>query len=255
MQSKRGLCREDGITPSGCLRSPAKGRALNADERSVADARKKQQVTGLAKLGSVGLAAAVAHEVRRLLTPVKVHAERAATSSGLSAEASLSLIMLIKAAAGVEQVLDLLVGSKVTQEIEVLSVSRRCLADDAQIRIHGDPNATAIFPEAALSVILHNLVQNAKRACPDGSPIDVTVRADSTGNTSIQVDDSGSGLKQPSAFRLFDPSASGSGIGLPLCRALVEEYGGTIEVRPRANGGTAAIIWLPAASIAKREAA
>jgi signal transduction histidine kinase len=221
----------------------------------VADARKKQQVVGLAKLGSVGLAAAVAHEVRRLLTPAKVHAERAATSSGLCAEASLSLILLIRAAAEVEQVLDLLVGSQVPQDIRIMNAAQSCLGDDPQVRVHGDANAMATFPEAALSVVLHNLVHNAKRACPDGSPIDVTVGVDSTGNTSIQVEDSGSGLKHPSPFRLFDPSASGSGIGLPLCRALVEEYGGTIEVRPRAIGGTTALVWLPAASIAKREAA
>lgn len=243
------------MTRSGCLRSPAKGHSRNADEEAVADAKRIHSAAGRAGLGSIGLAAAVAHEVRRLLTPAKVHAERAATSSGLCAEASLSLILLIRAVGEVEQVLDLLVGSQVPQDIRIMNVAQCCFGDDPQVRMHGDANATATLPEAALSVVLHNLVQNAKRACPDGSPIDVNVGVDSTGNTSIRVDDSGSGLKNKSPFRLFDPSASGSGIGLPLCRALLEEYGGTIEVRPRASGGTSAIVWLPAASIAKREAA
>jgi len=222
---------------------------LTVDSLVVKEPIRKGAQTGLLRLGSVGLAAAVAHEVRRVLTPAKSHAEAAMRQPGLAPEGAACLLSVTKAVAEVELVLEVLVGCATPHLLSLLEVCRVCVVDDEQVRLHCDTDAEVCIPAAALRVILLNLIQNAKRAAADGSTIDVTVQACSTGNTAlVRIEDSGTGIRRPTLFRLFDPSANGSGVGLPLCRALAEEYGGTIDVQPRESGGTRAIVKLPLAA-------
>ncbi|HKS93529.1 MAG TPA: ATP-binding protein, partial [Gammaproteobacteria bacterium] len=44
----------------------------------------------------------------------------------------------------------------------------------------------------------------------------------------------------------YSTKQSGTGLGLPLCREIVEAHGGRISVANRASGGVMASIWLPA---------
>lgn len=219
-------------------------------------AQNRTSEAGLASLGSLGLAAAVAHEVRRVLMPLVARAEAAATTPGLSAEASLTLLLVMKAAGEIEGILDLLVGCRAPARVTVAQTCHDLFESDPFVRVQGDIEASVWIPEAALRAVLLNLVENAKRACGSESIVEILIRPSSTGNTTVQIVDCGPGLRYRPTFRLFDPNATGCGIGLPLCRALVEEYGGSLEIHRRAAGGTAAILHLPADSVRKnREAA
>ena len=92
-----------------------------------------------------------------------------------------------------------------------------------------------------LQRVLFNLIQNAIRHTPaDGS---VTVRAEQAGEwVEIEVADTGSGIPLENRERLFEPFVRGivgenrdgrAGLGLAICRAIVEAHGGHIWL---ANG-------------------
>lgn len=86
-----------------------------------------------------------------------------------------------------------------------------------------------------LQQVLLNLMQNAVEAGAD----EVVVRTMSRGDmVEVAVEDSGPGLEAGAAERMFEPffttKPDGLGLGLSICRTIVERHGGRI----RANGGT-----------------
>jgi signal transduction histidine kinase len=66
----------------------------------------------------------------------------------------------------------------------------------------------------------------------------------------VMVEDTGSGLPAAAAERLYEPffttKATGMGMGLAICRSIVELHQGRLSVAPRASGpGTTACLTLP----------
>ncbi len=112
--------------------------------------------------------------------------------------------------------------------------------------------------------VLFNLTGNALKYSPDGSS--VTIQADrSAEGVTIEVMDRGIGVAAAAAPALFArfsrvhsaqaSSAPGTGLGLQLCRELVEQMGGRIGYRPREDG-PGSVFWfsLPAAAPRQRGA-
>jgi two-component system, OmpR family, sensor histidine kinase KdpD len=99
-----------------------------------------------------------------------------------------------------------------------------------------------------------NLLENASRYTPVGSQIEITAIAKSQ-NAEIRVADNGPGLPSGSEVKIFDKFFRGSmvapdgrrgvGLGLAICRAIVEALGGEITARNRAQGGAEFIVSLP----------
>ena len=69
------------------------------------------------------------------------------------------------------------------------------------------------------------------------------------GQLSIRLADDGAGIREEDLGRVFDPyfttKSSGSGIGLPLSRQIVEQHGGSIALDSRHGEGTAVTVRLP----------
>ncbi len=107
--------------------------------------------------------------------------------------------------------------------------------------------------ETAIVQVIRNLCTNAAKYSPVGSTIEV--RLDSTAEAvRVRVLDRGSGIREQEAAHLFDPfyrspataaMAGGAGIGLYVCRRLVDAMGGQIWGRPRPDGGSEFGIELP----------
>jgi signal transduction histidine kinase len=92
---------------------------------------------------------------------------------------------------------------------------------------------TLPIPPAALRLLLRNLIGNAVSA---GSK-HIRVSAVSVeGRWTLLVDDDGIGLEAPNRY------ATGSRLGFNLCRRLVARFGGALELKPRARGGTRAAL-------------
>ncbi len=104
-----------------------------------------------------------------------------------------------------------------------------------------------------LGQVVRNLLTNVEKYCPADSPVDI-LAGQSGEMVTISVLDRGPGIAADEAESLFAPfyrsgrtarSASGTGIGLAVCRLLVEAQGGQIEAYPREGGGAVFSFTLP----------
>ena len=92
-----------------------------------------------------------------------------------------------------------------------------------------------------LRQVVSNLIENAARHTPAGSTIRCGGRLSRTG-VEIWVDDEGPGIAPFERSRIFEPFRRGqvsasSGIGLAICKAVVEAHGGTIVAEEAPTGG------------------
>jgi len=100
--------------------------------------------------------------------------------------------------------------------------------------------------------VLCNLLENASKYTEPRSPIDIRAIA-SDEHVVITVDDTGPGLpkgKESAIFAMFErgrkeSSTPGVGLGLAICRAIVEAHGGTIRGETKPQGGARFTIELP----------
>jgi signal transduction histidine kinase len=108
---------------------------------------------------------------------------------------------------------------------------------------------------ARLGQVFLNLLTNAIDACepPDPARHRIAVRTrDTASGVRIEIHDTGGGVPSGAGRRIFDPyytrkgAGKGTGLGLYLCRRIVEDHGGTIGYRRRPGGGTVFIVVLPA---------
>jgi two-component system sensor histidine kinase KdpD len=91
--------------------------------------------------------------------------------------------------------------------------------------------------------VLVNLIENAAKYTPAGSRIDVDARSEGD-RVVIEVRDRGPGIRAGDERRVFekfyrgaDTAVAGAGLGLAICKGIVDAHGGTIEVENRTGGG------------------
>jgi signal transduction histidine kinase len=103
-----------------------------------------------------------------------------------------------------------------------------------------------------LAIALKNLIDNALDAMPLGGRL--SIRADTAERegrlfVELTVADNGPGLAKSIAETLFEPFSTtkdkGSGLGLPICKKIVEEHGGSIEVQSAPDQGASFHLSLP----------
>lgn len=105
--------------------------------------------------------------------------------------------------------------------------------------------------------VLINLISNAVKFT-DAGRIACAAEADGSDRVRISVTDSGFGISpgdQGSIFEKFrqvgdtlTEKPSGTGLGLPICREIVEHLGGRISVESRMGQGSTFTFWLPSAA-------
>ena len=93
-----------------------------------------------------------------------------------------------------------------------------------------------------------NLLLNAIHAAPQGGWVRVEARHDGN-EVLIAVEDSGAGVPPAVRDRIFEPffttKSSGTGLGLPLVHAIVQQHGGSITLETGEVGGARFVIRLP----------
>ncbi len=126
-----------------------------------------------------------------------------------------------------------------------------------------DVSGTAVFDRQRLMQALVQLSANAVTYSPEGTPIDVSMRAlerDTSLFLACAVRDRGRGISQDDQARVFerfvrvDPGATshGSGLGLPIVKAIAEAHGGRVEVESAVGHGAAFTILIPYVRDAER---
>jgi PAS domain S-box-containing protein len=118
---------------------------------------------------------------------------------------------------------------------------------DVIIQVEGNPLELNIDLEKMKRVII-NLVTNSLNAMPEGGQISIFVRQ-SGDFVRISVKDNGMGIPEeilPGLFLpLFTTRSNGVGLGLPICKRMVDAMGGNIAINSRLGEGTEAVIEIP----------
>ncbi len=128
-------------------------------------------------------------------------------------------------------------------------------------RLQGHPVKVSVPPDVpmveidatGMEQVLTNLLDNAVEYTPSNSPIEITASA-RDGSVVLEVADHGPGIPPGTERRVFDKffrasageSRRGIGLGLAICRGIVEGHGGTIVAANRDGGGAIFRIALPA---------
>ncbi len=110
------------------------------------------------------------------------------------------------------------------------------------------PEEPASFDASQLEQVMINLLKNAAESGSEPGAITVAVQRAAPG-VRIEVADRGSGLS-PDTLRdallpFYSTKPTGTGLGLTLCREIVEAHGGRLSLANRPEGGARVTVWLP----------
>lgn len=150
--------------------------------------------------------------------------------------------------------------------IDVVRTQIRPMAERADVRIvvdlppmdlhiHGD--------ELRLRQILINLIGNAIRFSPQDAEVSIGILENQTGELEIRIADKGPGINGDDLVKVMEPfqqvgdimtrTQGGTGLGVPIARALTELHGGNLRYESEPGVGTKAILRLPAERLLRFE--
>jgi signal transduction histidine kinase len=106
--------------------------------------------------------------------------------------------------------------------------------------------------EQAIETVIVNLLLNAADATPAGGTVTLTIRPGGDGEAAeIEVRDTGTGIAASLRERVFEPffttkeTGHGTGLGLTVCRSIVDSHGGSIRVDDAPGGVCRFVVTLP----------
>jgi signal transduction histidine kinase len=230
-------------------------------------AQMEQKLTQAERLSALGnLAAGVAHEIGNPLNGIKLtisHLKDMSTRSELDQGSFDSYADSI-----LEEVnrLDRIVRDFLTLAKErelslqpyaldqLVKETVKLIEKDARergIKVEADvasSNLEMLLDPQMLKGAIINLLINAMEASGKNGSITVSL-SDANGEISLKIEDSGHGISSEILDRIFDPyfstKSTGTGLGLPLTRTIIEKHNGDISVESTIGEGTTVTITLP----------
>ncbi len=203
----------------------------------------------------------IAHEIKNPLFGISSAAQVLAREAGDDESNQLSSAMLSEIDRLAELLEELLVfGSKrviepieadPTELVREIATMQRQPMSQRGIALELDlvaPEDGMQFDPARMRQVMVNLVANAVEATPEGGTVSITARQVDREYV-IEVHNTGEPIPEEAQQRIFDLFYStkprGSGLGLPICKKIVEEHGGRLEVCSTADEGTTFVVGVP----------
>jgi signal transduction histidine kinase len=121
---------------------------------------------------------------------------------------------------------------------------------DVHIQMQNEPPAVLVqFNLRRLSRVFYNLVHNAADMMPDGGVITLRFHSDEK-EIVTEIEDTGPGIAPEIAGQMFEVFATfgkahGTGLGLPICKKIIEDHKGRIWERNQPGGGAVFAFALP----------
>lgn len=220
-------------------------------------------VSRVSELGQ--MTSALAHEVNQPLTAMTnyLNGVRRLLAAGRQPEAEKAIERVAEQAHRAREIIqhlrDLVRKGKAEKQVEnllktITEASALALVGvgrGVKLDIRVDQAATeAIINKVQIQQVLINLMRNAAEAMADSACRELCINANPAGDMiDISVADTGPGLPEMVRARLFQPfvttKANGLGVGLSVCRTIVEAHGGELRAESAEGGGTVFHLTVP----------
>ncbi|WP_255580317.1 tetratricopeptide repeat-containing sensor histidine kinase [Flavobacterium sp. UMI-01] len=120
------------------------------------------------------------------------------------------------------------------------------------------PASVFVFVDGdSFKIILRNLLDNAIKFCPENGNVSIYTRATEDGFSHLVIEDTGTGMTESKRQELLAPTVLlskkgkeegvGTGLGMQLCKSLIQKNGGQFDIETKLNQGTKMIVMLPIA--------
>ena len=209
----------------------------------------------------------LAHEIRNPLTPIQLSAERLAwkLQDKLGEQDAQILARstdtIIKQVAAMKEMVEAFRNyarapslklekqdlNKIIEEVLLLYEAGACTFD----AVFSNIPAVMYADTTAMRQVLHNIFKNAAEAAEEAAQPEVHIHTDNTdGKITLTVTNNGKSFSKDMLANAFEPyvtdKPTGTGLGLPVVKKIVEEHGGRIVLSNPAEGGASVKITLPA---------
>jgi len=129
------------------------------------------------------------------------------------------------------------------------ALSRTSIPENIELSKKLDTELPQIEIDASqIHQVLVNMISNAVQAMPEGGKLTIAAR-EKESFLEVEIADTGCGIPEEAVDKIFDPlfttRAKGIGLGLAVCKAIIDRHEGNIEVKSRVGKGTTFIIKLP----------
>jgi two-component system sensor kinase FixL len=243
------------------------GFVQDLSEKQAIEARLSElqaELTHVSRLSAMGtMASTLAHELNQPLTAIASYGE--AAEAVMKAGGELDRAMLgevlgemaaqaLRAGGIVRRLREFVTRGELTKSVEDLP---KLIEDTAALALVGskesnvrteirlDPSAPSVLVDRVqIQQVLINLIRNAIEAMQGCSErrLMITTRSVDGQMVEVSVSDTGHGITPPVRERLFEAfntsKDSGMGLGLSICRTIVEAHGGKISASERPGGGS-----------------
>jgi signal transduction histidine kinase len=242
------------------------GAVLERLEESRREALRAEQLAAVGQM-----AAGIAHELRNPLMAMKILVQAAAEESPpVLAGRDLTVLEeeITRLERSTETFLDFArppeierrtfdLRTLISQTLDLVSVRAQRQGVHLRCELSGDRALPIQADMGQIRQILLNLVLNALDAVPHGGSVwlEIEVTEEDSRNGSprpgltLRVCDTGPGLPVELGTTIFEPfvgtKPSGIGLGLSICKRIVESHGGKIKAENRPTGGAVFTVWLP----------
>ena len=249
--------------------------SINGEEKlyiieSIRDLAKQLEFSHGQRLATLTeLATGVAHEIRNPLASIRMGLQSAlrVTESenedidefceylrlvdhevDICIDVTERLLKLATPASGSSQLISL--NDAITDTISLLlaEASQQDIIVDSELASH---DARVMAADSEIRIIVVNLIQNAFHAMLEGGHLQVSSCTQGQ-NVQMIFEDTGIGIAPEDFPHIFTPffshradGSKGAGLGLSICKTIIERYGGRIEVKSRINKGTRFTVTLP----------
>ena len=146
---------------------------------------------------------------------------------------------------------------KLDLEAMLYQVASYCrLKGNITLKVKMDESPFQVFADPTLlRHVFINLINNAQQAMPRGGEIKISGFYDSDEKILIEIRDTGSGISKSDLPKVFDSlyttKIDGTGLGLTLCRNIMQRHDGKVEIQSSNKVGTTVTLSLPSQGLAK----
>ena len=230
--------------------------------------RIEEQLRRAERLSALGeLSAILAHEIRNPLASIRGTAEILMEDATSAASRSEFLAILVKESDRLNRVVedflrmarpepiakeDCDINEELSNMVTLLSAQAR--ASKVNLQMLSSPLPQFSGDGQKLRQAFMNIILNGIQASPMGGKVAVSTMFNrESGCIEIRFSDTGSGITSEAISQIFEPffttKGSGTGLGLPITKKIIEGHGGSVDVESEPGKGTTFRVLLPVAEV------